>query len=100
MSKTRPLKLEQQILNDMGAVPHANSGAMKKKNDGSTDTHLIEIKTTQAQSFIVKKDYWEEVRGNALKRGLEPMMIIAFDDGGSVEDMIKVIVIDYDASLV
>ena len=60
-SKTRPLKLEREILEDLDATPHANSGAMKKKQDGSTDSHLLEVKTTTKKSYSITKEYWEEL---------------------------------------
>ena len=96
MPKQRPLKLEQKILKDLHAVPHANSGAMAKKHDGSTVENLIEIKTTQAASFRVENQYWQLLKIRAITRSRQAALVVAFDHGGVVDDMEKVVVIDYE----
>ena len=97
MPKTRALKLEQQILTDLGATPHANSGAMKKKHDGSDSNHLYEIKTTGKRGFSIVKDYWLGLKNKAIQRRIDPVIIVAYDDGkSSASDLDKVVVIEYD----
>ena len=97
MPKTRPLKLEREILEDLDAKPHANSGAMKKKHDGSTQLHLFEVKTTTKDSFSISRTYWEGLEKQAMMRRLEPIMVVAFDDGyGVARGLDKVVVMDYE----
>ena len=93
----RALRLELYILDDLGAVPHANSGAMAKKHDGSTDEGLVEVKTTGQKGFSIVKKYWDGLRTQAIKRRREPIMVIAFDDGkSSPSNLTKIAVIDYE----
>ena len=97
MPKTRPLQLELEILEDLDAKPHANSGAMKKKHDGSDDEFLYEIKTTQKNSYSIKSIYWDELKKQAIARRLEPIMVLVFDKGvGSHRDQDKVVIMDYE----
>ena len=81
MPKTRPLKIEQQVLKELNANPHANSGSMVKKHDGSDTGHVYEIKSTTAKSFSIKEEYWQQIKETAISRqGREPVLIIVFDD--------------------
>lgn len=97
MAKTRALQIEQDILKDMGATPHANSGAMKKKHDGSTRDFLIEVKTTTNKSFSINREYWEKLQERALSMHKDPVMVIAFDDGISPSLLLRtVVVMDYE----
>ena len=76
MPKSRALQLEHDVINDLNATPHANSGAMKKKHDGSDDHFLYEVKTTESKQYGLKFEYFEEVQKQAFKRGLLPVMVI------------------------
>ena len=96
MPKTRALKLEQDIIEDLGGSSHANSGAMKKKFDGSTESFVLEVKTTEKSSFSVKDAYFDELKDNANMRRREPALIIAFDNGSTINNMNKLVVIDYE----
>ena len=97
MPKTRPLKLEVDLLENLGAIPHANSGAMAKKHDGSTPENLFEIKTTRAASFSIKKEYFGQLKKRAIQRNLQPALVIAFDDGmDTAYHLDKVVVVDYE----
>lgn len=83
MAQTQARKVEKEIIEELGANLHANSGAMLKKNDGSSRDigFSIEVKTTNQKAFRIDKEYWKQVRDNAYIRDLEPVMIIQFDDG-------------------
>ena len=96
MPKTRPLSLEKYILDDLDAKPHANSGAMAKKHDGSTTKHVIEVKTTQNKSFAVNSKYWYGLYKRSIHRMREPVLVLAFDDEHSYEDTTKLAIIDYE----
>ena len=93
----RGLELEREIIRDLGASRHPNSGAMKKKHDGSDTNHVYEIKTTIGKSFSVVSTYWRELKLNAAKRGREPALIVLFESKAqSVSSMDKVVVVDYE----
>ena len=96
MPKTRPLSLEQYILDDLDAKPHANSGAMFKKHDGSTEDHVIEVKTTQRKSFAINREYWDGLDKQSMQRFREPVMVLVFDDEYSYSDTTKLVIINYE----
>lgn len=97
MAKTKALKIEQEIIQDLSATPHANSGAMKKKHDASDDSFLYEIKTTEASQYTFKFDYFREVRKQAYRRLRIPTMIIADTKGKNTADSSeKFVILDYD----
>ena len=94
--KNRGRKLEDDIIKDLGAKPHKNSGAMAKKLDGSDDSYSYEIKTTSARQYILKHVDWQEVRRQALQQHKEPAMVIVFDNKADMQSMDKVVIIDYE----
>ena len=96
MSKNRGRKLEDDIIKDLGAKPHKNSGAMHKKLDGSDDSYVYEIKTTSARQYIFKCADWLEIRRQAIQQHKEPALVIAFDNKADMQSMDKVVVIDYE----
>ncbi len=94
--KNRGRKLEDDIVKDLGAKPHKNSGAMAKKLDASDYLYSYEIKTTAAKQYILKHSDWIEVNRQALQQHKEPAMIIVFDNNHDINSMDKVVVIDYE----
>ncbi len=96
MVKNRGRKLEDDIIKDLGAKPHKNSGAMHKKLDGSDNEHSYEIKTTSARQYIFKRADWLEIRRQAIQQHKEPAMVVAFDNKADMQSMDKIVIIDYE----
>ena len=94
--KNRGRKLEDDIIKDLGAKPHKNSGAMHKKLDGSDDEHSYEVKTTSARQYIFKCSDWLEVKKQAILQHKEPVMVVAFDNNADMQGMEKIVIIDYE----
>lgn len=96
MVKNRGRELETDIIKDLGAKPHKNSGAMHKKLDGSDEYYAYEVKTTGSNQYIFKLSDWLEVNRQALQQQKEPAMVIAFDNKQGIRDMVKVVIIEYE----
>lgn len=76
MPKSKGRMIEDEVIEQLQATPHANSGAMKKKHDGSDEVFLYEVKTTDKSQYTFKFDYFYEVQRQAFKRRLLPAMVV------------------------
>ena len=74
-------KREKKFAKKYGAKLTPNSGARwHSKGDLTTDTHLIEVKSTVKSQMVVHKAWLEKIRAEALKEGKEPILVIDFGD--------------------
>ncbi len=96
MVRNRGRKLEDDIIKDLGAKPHKNSGAMAKKLDGSDEWYSYEIKTTSARQYILKHVDWQEVNRQAIQQHKEPIEVLVFDNKRSIQNMDKIVIMDYE----
>jgi hypothetical protein len=78
--KNRGRELEDVIVKLLSARPHKNSGAMAEKFDANTDFHVLEIKTTKADSWKLDKPYWKQLCDDAIMHSKEPALILAWDE--------------------
>ena len=59
-----------------GRVQPASGATPMYKEDVITDTHLIQVKTTTKQSYVLKLEDLETLRENALKVGKRPALFL------------------------
>jgi hypothetical protein len=80
MSDKRSKKYETKVAKDIsGGFVQPASGALPYwKHDVRGDYWLVEHKYTEAKSFSIKKNYFEEVLKNAFKDDKLPVMIVEF----------------------
>ena len=72
---------EKKLGKKYGARQTCNSGAKWfSKGDLKTETHLIEVKSTEKKQMTVKKEWLYKIRTEAIKSGKDPVMIIDFGD--------------------
>lgn len=74
-------KREKKFAKKYGAKLTPNSGARwHSKGDLTTETHLIEVKSTAKNQMVIHKDWLEKIRAEALKDGKDPILVIDFGD--------------------
>lgn len=72
---------EKKFGKKMGARQTPNSGARwHSKGDLTTETHLIEVKSTIKGQMVVHKAWLEKIRQEAIKAGKTPMLVLDFGD--------------------
>jgi hypothetical protein len=80
MSNKRSKKYETRVAKDItgGSVQPASGALPYWKNDVRGDFWLVEHKYTEAKSYSLKKQYFEEVLKNAFKDDRLPVVIVEF----------------------
>ena len=80
MSDKRSKKYETKVAKDItGGFVQPASGALPYwKQDVRGKFWLVEHKYTEAKSFSIKKDYFEEVLKNAFKDDKLPALVVEF----------------------
>ena len=94
MSNRRSKKFEKAVAKDIsgGSVQPASEALPYWKHDVRGDFWLVEHKYTEAESFSIKKKYFQEVLKNAFKDGKLPVMVVEFPN----KPELKLAVIRYD----
>lgn len=72
-------KTERKVVRDRGGRVHPNSGAGHIKDDGSSDTELIEVKDAIKSHTIKASDLFALFR-RAAKQSKDPVYVIQFRD--------------------
>lgn len=77
---------EGQVLRRIGAIPHSNSGAGQIKEDGHTDTELIEVKDAM-RSFTLKGEDLKATFTRAVRQEREAVWLIIFKEAGLTAEL-------------
>ena len=64
----------------IGAKQHKNSGRNTTKGDASWNNFVIDFKEC-SKSFTLNKDVWAKVTTDALKKSMDPALIIVLGEG-------------------
>lgn len=78
-------KNETQVMEDLGFKPTKNSGAgWIEKEDGINDTHICQLKSTDAMSISIKQNDLHILENNAAVSHKEPVFAFQFLNTGEV----------------
>ena len=73
----RSKKQEQKIAKEVGGRRVAGSGSSwRQPGDVKNNTHLIEAKFTDKDSYSLSANTWEKVQADAHRQGKEPAMVV------------------------
>ena len=83
-SKKHEERLAKQLggyrLPRSGGLPYSEYDPTSAGGDLTTDDFLFEHKSTEKKSLSVKRDWLEKVSDGAAAKGLDPGLIITFED--------------------
>ena len=77
--------MEEDVAAKLGGRRRAASGAVPSwPGDVKFPGWLCECKWTGKQRFAITRKLWDKIHTEAVKSGLEPCMVVKFEDGPSV----------------
>lgn len=75
---------EKTVVKKRGGRVHPNSGAGRIKDDGSSDSEVIEVKDANKQHTMVASDL-EALYVRAVRQGKDPVYVVRFTNGIEAE---------------
>lgn len=92
--KKKANKQEKGIAKFLGGRRTAQSGRYTgKRGDVETEDFMVEVKYTEAMTYILRLDYLRKLNEKAAKEGKDWVMIIEFLRRGDVKHPIKSLVV-------